>query len=161
MEALAFAGHFKLDNLVLIYDSNDVTLDAMAVATQSENACQRFEIIGFNVIWVQHGNDIVQIAAAIDLAVAFVGKPTVIILRTQIGKGIAEVAGTSKAHGEGGATVHSREQEEARSSRWIPFLRQRKHPRVLRCPQGRSQGQACCLDRNVHCVEGREPRPCC
>ena len=103
MEALAFAGHFKLDNLVLIYDSNDVTLDAMAVATQSENAAQRFESIGFNVIWVQHGNDIVQIAAAIDLAVAFVGKPTVIILRTQIGKGIAEVAGTSKAHGEGGA----------------------------------------------------------
>jgi transketolase len=103
MEALAFAGHFKLDNLVLIYDSNDVTLDAMAAATQSENASQRFESMGFNVVWVQHGNDIAQIAAAIDLAVAFVGKPTVVILRTQIGKGIAEVAGTSKAHGEGGA----------------------------------------------------------
>jgi transketolase len=103
MEALAFAGHFKLDNLILIYDSNDVTLDAMAVATQSENASQRFESMGFNVIWVQHGNDIAQIAAAIDLAREFVGKPTVVILRTQIGKGIAEVAGTSKAHGEGGA----------------------------------------------------------
>jgi transketolase len=103
MEALAFAGHFKLDNLVLIYDSNDVTLDAMAAATQSENAVQRFESIGFNVVWVQHGNDIAQIAAAVDLAKAFVGKPTVIILRTTIGKGIAEVAGTSKAHGEGGA----------------------------------------------------------
>jgi len=103
MEALAFAGHFKLDNLVLIYDSNDVTLDAMAAATQSENASQRFESIGFNVVWVQHGNDIAQIAAAVDLAKAFVGKPTVIILRTTIGKGISEVAGTSKAHGEGGA----------------------------------------------------------
>jgi len=103
MEALAFAGHFKLDNLVLIYDSNDVTLDAMAVASQSENAAQRFESIGFNVVWVQHGNDIAQISAALDLARAFVGKPTVVILRTTIGKGIAEVAGTSKAHGEGGA----------------------------------------------------------
>jgi transketolase len=103
MEALAFAGHLKLDNLVLIYDSNDVTLDAMAAASQSENAALRFESIGFHVVWVQHGNDIAQIAAAIDLAKAFVGKPTIVILRTQIGKGIAEVAGTAKAHGEGGA----------------------------------------------------------
>jgi len=39
MEAVEFAGHQKLDNLILIYDSNDVTLDAMAAKTQSENAC--------------------------------------------------------------------------------------------------------------------------
>src|SRR6185436_14623751 len=46
-EAASFAGHFKLDNLVLIYDSNDVTLDAMAIKTQSEDTAKRFEAYGF------------------------------------------------------------------------------------------------------------------
>ncbi|MEI6340209.1 MAG: 1-deoxy-D-xylulose-5-phosphate synthase N-terminal domain-containing protein, partial [Verrucomicrobiota bacterium] len=45
MEAAGFAGHYKLDNLILIYDSNDVTLDAMANASQSEDAAKRFEAI--------------------------------------------------------------------------------------------------------------------
>ena len=44
-EAAAFAGHLKLDNLILIYDSNDVTLDAMAAKTQSEDTAKRFEAI--------------------------------------------------------------------------------------------------------------------
>src|SRR5579872_1046499 len=49
MEAVAFAGHQKLDNLILIYDSNDVTLDAMAKETQSEDAAKRFEAIEWDV----------------------------------------------------------------------------------------------------------------
>ena len=57
MEAIAFAGHFKLDNLILIYDSNDVTLDAMADATQSEDAAKRFEAIDWDVQTVD-GHDI-------------------------------------------------------------------------------------------------------
>src|SRR5436189_5112046 len=48
-EASAFAGHFGLDNLILIYDSNAVTLDAMAKATQSEDTGTRFEAYGFDV----------------------------------------------------------------------------------------------------------------
>src|SRR5208283_2688363 len=46
-EAAAFAGHQKLDNLVLIYDSNDVTLDAMAKMTQSEDTAERFRAYVF------------------------------------------------------------------------------------------------------------------
>ena len=49
MEALEFAGHQQLDNLILIYDSNAVTLDAMAKETQSEDTAKRFEAIGFDV----------------------------------------------------------------------------------------------------------------
>src|SRR5436853_1285968 len=48
-EASAFAGHFGLDNLILIYDSNAVTLDAMAKHTQSEDTSQRFKAYGFDV----------------------------------------------------------------------------------------------------------------
>jgi len=102
MEAIAFAGHFQLDNLILIYDSNDVTLDAMAVATQSENAAKRFEAIEWDVQTID-GNDITAFLAAFEKAKAATGKPQIIIAKTLIGKGIAEVAGTAKAHGEGGA----------------------------------------------------------
>ena len=102
MEAAGFAGHFKLDNLILIYDSNDVTLDAMANASQSEDAAKRFEAIEWNVQTVD-GHDMAAFLAAFEKAKAATGKPQLIIAKTLIGKGIPEVAGTAKAHGEGGA----------------------------------------------------------
>jgi len=103
MEASAFAGHFGLDNLILIYDSNDVTLDAQAEATQSEDATKRYEAIGFEVCTID-GHDLDAIRDAVANAKASDnGKPKLIIAKTVIGKGIDEVAGTFKAHGEGGA----------------------------------------------------------
>ncbi len=102
-EASSFAGHFQLGNLILIYDSNDVTLDAMAIATQSEDTGKRYESYGWDVQTID-GNDLQAVQKAIEKAKAAVsGKPQFIIARTLIGKGIAEVAGTAKAHGEGGA----------------------------------------------------------
>ena len=49
-EAAAFAGHFNLDNLILLYDSNDVTLDAMAVKTQTEDTGARFQAMGWDLL---------------------------------------------------------------------------------------------------------------
>ncbi|MSU51391.1 MAG: transketolase [Opitutus sp.] len=103
MEAIAFAGHQKLDNLILIYDSNDVTLDAMAATTQSESAAQRFKAIGWEVQTVD-GHDLAAVLKAFNRAKKTKsGKPQFIVARTTIGKGIPEVAGTAKGHGEGGA----------------------------------------------------------
>src|SRR5436190_13425279 len=103
MEAVAFAGHQKLDNLILIYDSNDVTLDAMAVKTQSENAALRFKSIGWDVQTVD-GHDLAAFLKAFTKAKKTkTGKPQLIIAKTIIAKGIPEVAGTAKGHGEGGA----------------------------------------------------------
>ena len=102
-EAIAFAGHNGLDNLVLIYDSNDVTLDAMADITQSECAKQYFESQGWDAVEID-GHDLALIAKTVaDMKASDNGKPKVIIANTLIGKGIPEVAGTAKAHGEGGA----------------------------------------------------------
>jgi transketolase len=104
MESVAFAGHQGLDNLILIYDSNDVTLDAMAEKSQSENAAARFKAIGWDVQTLTDGNDLTAIAKAINKAKkAKSGKPQLIIAKTIIGKGIPEVQGTQKGHGEGGA----------------------------------------------------------
>lgn len=103
MEAVAFAGHQKLDNLILIYDSNDVTLDAMAAKTQSENTAARFKAIGWDVQTVD-GHDLAAFLKAFNKAKRTkTGKPQLIVARTTIGKGIPEVAGTAKGHGEGGA----------------------------------------------------------
>ncbi|MHA3773559.1 transketolase [Verrucomicrobiota bacterium sgz303538] len=102
MEAVSFAAHNKLDNLILIYDSNDVTLDAMADKTQSEDAAKKYDAIGWGVQTV-NGNDAVAFLEAFEKAKAATGKPQLIIAKTLIGKGIPEVAGTAKAHGEGGA----------------------------------------------------------
>ncbi|MEP7125738.1 MAG: transketolase [Byssovorax sp.] len=103
MEALEFAGHQKLDNLIVIYDSNNVTLDAMARETQSEDSAKRFEAMGFDVETVD-GHELAAVATALERARhAGSGKPQMIIAKTLIGKGIPEVAGTQKAHGEAGA----------------------------------------------------------
>ncbi len=103
MEACAFAGHQKLDNLILIYDSNDVTLDAMAIKTQSESVAQRFKAIAWDVQTID-GHDLAAILKAFNRAKrSQSGKPQLIIAKTIIGKGIAEVQGTAKGHGEGGA----------------------------------------------------------
>ena len=101
-EASAFAGHAKLDNLILIYDSNDVTLDAMANASQIEDTAKRYDAFEWDVQTVD-GHDIPAFLAAFEKAKAATGKPQLIIAKTVIGQGIPEVAGTSKGHGEGGA----------------------------------------------------------
>ena len=115
-EAIAFAGHNGLDNLILIYDSNDVTLDAMAVQTQGEDAEAYFTSQQWDAVTID-GHDLNAIAAAIAKAKADKnGRPKVIIAKTLIGKGIPQVAGTAAAHGEGGAKFI----DEARAGLGLP-----------------------------------------
>src|SRR2546430_9088404 len=102
-EASALAGHFGLDNLILIYDSNAVTLDAPAKMTQSEDTAARFKAYGFDVQEI-NGHDMQAFLDALDSAKENDnGKPKFIVAHTLIGKGIPEVEGTFKAHGEAGA----------------------------------------------------------
>lgn len=102
-EAAALAGHLRLDNLILIYDDNKVTLDAMAKASQSEDTAKRFEAYGFEVLQLEQANDIDAVRAVLARARASTsGRPRLVVAHTLIGKGIPEVAGTQKAHGEAG-----------------------------------------------------------
>ncbi len=103
LEAISFAAHQKLDNLIVIFDSNDVTLDAMADKSQEDDFFKRFKALGWDVQQI-NGHDLNAIAKAVNKAKkATSGKPQLIISKTIIAKGIPEVAGTSKGHGEGGA----------------------------------------------------------
>jgi len=101
-EAAAFAAHEKLDNLVILYDANEVTLDKMAEYTQSEDILKRYEAYGWEVFDID-GHDLESVEATIAAAKASKnGKPKFIKCNTIIGKGMEETEGTNAAHGEAG-----------------------------------------------------------
>jgi transketolase len=101
-EAASLAGHLGLDNLILFYDANNVTLDALAPVSQSEDVPAKWTAYGWEVHEID-GHNLQLIFDTFEKAKASTsGKPQFIIAKTLIGKGIPEVAGTNKAHGEAG-----------------------------------------------------------
>jgi len=101
-ESAAFAAHEKLDNLVILYDANEVTLDKMAEYTQSEDILKRYEAYGWEVYDID-GHDLDAVDGAISAAKSSKnGKPKFIKCNTIIGKGMEETEGTNAAHGEAG-----------------------------------------------------------
>ena len=101
-EAACFAAHEKLDNLIVLYDANEVTLDKMAEYTQSEDIIKRYEAYGWEVYDID-GHDLAVVEETIAAAKASDnGKPKFIKCNTIIGKGMEETEGTNAAHGEAG-----------------------------------------------------------
>ena len=97
-EACSMAGHMKLGKLVVLYDSNDISLDGPTSMAFTENVGQRFEAYGWQHILVKDGNDLEAIAKAIEEAKAETAKPTIIEVKTIIGFG-APNEGTNQVHG--------------------------------------------------------------
>lgn len=97
-EACALAGHLKLDNLILFYDDNDISIEGSTDIAMSEDVPGRFEAYGWNIIRIE-GNCVSQIRAAIQLARGTKGKPTMIVGATKIGKGAATMEGSEATHG--------------------------------------------------------------
>ncbi|WP_313891058.1 transketolase [Psychrobacillus sp.] len=98
-EAISLAGHLQLDKLIVLYDSNDISLDGDLHKSFSEKIEKRFDSYGWNYILVSDGNDIAEISAAIEKAKAQNDKPTIIEVKTVIGFGSPNRAGKSDAHG--------------------------------------------------------------
>ena len=97
-EAASLAGHLKLGKLILLYDSNDISLDGPTSKAFTEDIKGKFEAYGWQHILVKDGNDLEAIAAAIETAKEEKSKPTIIEVKTIIGFG-AEKQGTSAVHG--------------------------------------------------------------
>ncbi|MGX6978679.1 transketolase [Vagococcus elongatus] len=97
-EAISMAGHMKLNKLIVLYDSNDISLDGDLDKSFSESVKGRLEASGWQHILVEDGTDLAAISKAIDEAKAETGKPTMIEIKTVIGFG-APNQGTSKVHG--------------------------------------------------------------
>ena len=97
-EAASFAGHNQLDKLIVLYDSNDISLDGELNKAFSEDVKKRFESYGWNHILVKDGNDLDAIDKAITKAKSQNG-PTMIEVKTIIGYGAPNVSGTNGVHG--------------------------------------------------------------
>ncbi|MGF7533076.1 transketolase [Bacillus mexicanus] len=98
-EAASLAGHLQLGRLVVLYDSNDISLDGDLDRSFSENVKQRFEAMNWEVLYVEDGNNIAELTAAIEKARQNEKKPTLIEVKTTIGFGSPNRAGTSGVHG--------------------------------------------------------------
>jgi dihydroxyacetone synthase len=98
LESIALAGHLALDNLVLIYDNNQVTCDGPLSWINTEDINSKMRACGWAVMEIQDGtSDVSAIVAALQSAQTVRGRPTFINVRTIIGAGTS-VAGTFKAH---------------------------------------------------------------
>ncbi|MDT2523496.1 transketolase [Enterococcus raffinosus] len=97
-EASSMAGHMKLGKLIVLYDSNDISLDGPTSKAFTENVGARYEAYGWQHILVKDGNDLEAISKAIDEAKAETEKPTLIEIKTVIGFGSPK-EGTSAVHG--------------------------------------------------------------
>lgn len=98
-EAISLAGHLQLNKLIVLYDSNDISLDGELDMSFTENIQKRFESYGWNYIRVEDGNDVDALNAAIAQAKANDGGPTMIEIKTVIGYGSPNKSGKSAAHG--------------------------------------------------------------
>lgn len=97
-ESASLAGHLKLNNLVVLYDSNNVTLDANADKALSDNAGERFTAYGWNYLRVADGNDLDAIDQALNVAEDETDRPTLIEVKTELGYG-SPYAGSHLIHG--------------------------------------------------------------
>lgn len=99
-EAASMAGHMGLGKLIVLYDSNDISLDGHLSYAFTESVAKRFEAYGWQYLRVEDGTDITSIGKAIEEAKQELGRPTLIEVRTVIGYGSPNRAGTSEAHGK-------------------------------------------------------------
>lgn len=97
-EACSFAGHIGLNNLILIFDSNHITLDGPLEECGSEDTAMRFRAYGFDVFEMD-GNNLDEVASTLSKARENQKKPVLVIAHTVIGKGSPAKQGTHKAHG--------------------------------------------------------------
>ncbi|MDF1510431.1 transketolase [Robertmurraya sp. DFI.2.37] len=98
-EAASLAGHLQLGKLVVLYDSNDISLDGDLDRSFSESIEKRFKSYGWQYIRVEDGNDLEAIAKAIEEAKSDQTHPTMIEVRTVIGYGSPNKSGKSDVHG--------------------------------------------------------------
>ena len=98
-EAASLAGHLGLSNLCWIYDDNDITIEGDTNLAYSEDVQKKFEGLGWAVLKVDDANDLSALSSSIEAFKQETSKPTLIIVKSVIGYGAPNKAGTSGAHG--------------------------------------------------------------
>lgn len=99
-EAFSLAGTLGLNKLIVIYDSNRISIEGSTDIAFTENVQKRMEAFGFGLFMVEDGNNLEEIGAAIESAKADTARPSFITVKTQIGYGCPAKQGKASAHGE-------------------------------------------------------------
>lgn len=99
-ECFSLAGTLGLDKLIVLYDSNNISIEGSTDIAFTEDVMKRFEAFGFQTIEVKDGNDLAEIGAAIEEAKADKSRPSLIKINTLIGYGCPAKQGKASAHGE-------------------------------------------------------------
>lgn len=98
-EAMSLAGSLGLGKLIVLYDSNNITIEGDTNIAFTEDVKKRFEAYGFQTLVVEDGNNLEEIGAAIEAAKADLSRPSMITVKTRIGYGSPK-EGLASAHGE-------------------------------------------------------------
>src|SRR5699024_7710324 len=98
-ETASLAGHLGLGKLIALYDSNDISLDGDLKRSFSDDTQERFEGYGWQVLYVEDGNDTTYIHNALQEARANIEQPTLIEIKTIIGYGAPTKSDSNAAHG--------------------------------------------------------------
>ncbi len=99
-ESMSLAGTLGLGKLIVLYDSNNISIEGSTDIAFTEDVRKRFEAFGFQTLVVEDGNDLEEIGRAIEEAKADKSRPTMITVKTQIGYGCPAKQGKASAHGE-------------------------------------------------------------
>lgn len=99
-EAFSLAGTLGLEKLIVLYDSNNISIEGDTNIAFRENVRKRFESFGFHTQLVEDGNDLDAIGKAIEAAKVEKGRPSMIEIKTKIGAGCPAKEGKASAHGE-------------------------------------------------------------
>jgi len=99
-EAASLAGHLKLDELIVFYDDNHISIEGDTSIAFSEDVAARFKAYNWRVLFVENANDAEQCDKALAEAVKSDGRPTLIVGKTAIGCGAPNKQGKASAHGE-------------------------------------------------------------
>ncbi len=99
-EAFSLAGTLGLSKLIVLYDSNKISIEGSTDIAFTEDVKKRFEAFGFQTLVVEDGNNLDEIHAAIEAAKADTTRPSMIMVKTQIGYGCPAKQGKASAHGE-------------------------------------------------------------
>ncbi len=99
-EAFSLAGTLGLSKLIVLYDSNKISIEGSTDIAFTEDVQKRFEAFGFQTLVVEDGNNLDEIHAAIEAAKADKKRPSMIMVKTQIGYGCPAKQGKASAHGE-------------------------------------------------------------
>ena len=148
-EAFSLAGTLGLSKLIVLYDSNRISIEGSTDIAFRENVQERMQAFGFQTITVEDGNDIDAIGKAIEAAKADTEHPSFITIKTQIGFGCPAKQGKASAHGAAGRRECGSTQKELKlAERRAVLCTGRGIQKLLRDRRAEGRGRSC-MERDV------------